>query len=160
MAYAGASTGSITLVPKTSDSYFYESFSCRSTNSDGYTAVSFTLQGPAGGSIAVELQSKSSCSDDDGNSTSSYNVFNNVTGQPQQITLPLSSFTPEANLDALIAVAWSQFVSTTVSAWSISNVQLVCGNGAGAPGEFIPEKWFAIDDKSITIGGLFLNDIL
>jgi hypothetical protein len=135
MAYitsSPANGGSVTFVPKTQESYFYESFVCRAAATEGYNAISFTLTGPVGGSVAVELQTKATCSDT--NYTSSYNVLSGLTGTRQQITLPLDSFVEAGNPNAVVAVVFSEFISDGIGAWSIGNIQFVCGAATGTPG--------------------------
>jgi hypothetical protein len=135
MAYitsSAASGGSVTFVPKTQDSYFYESFDCRAAATEGYGAISFTLQGPVNGSVAVELQTQTTCSDT--THTSSYNVLSGLTGARQQFTLPLDSFADGVNPNAVVAVVFSEYISDGVAAWSIGNIQFVCGAGTGTPG--------------------------
>jgi len=135
MAYitsSAANGGSVTFVPKTQESYFYESFVCRAAATEGYSAVSFTLQGPVNGSVAVELQTQTNCSAT--THTSSYNVLSGLTGTRQQITLPLDSFVDGVNPNAVVALAFSEFISDGVAAWSIGNIQFVCGAVTGTPG--------------------------
>ncbi|OIW32098.1 carbohydrate esterase family 4 protein [Coniochaeta ligniaria NRRL 30616] len=136
MAYitsSSANGGSVTFVPKTQESYFYESFVCRAATTEGYGAVSFTLQGPVNGSVAVELQTQTSCSAT--NHTSSYNVLSGLTGTRQQFTLPLDSFVEGVNPNAVVALAFSQFITDGVAAWTIGNIQFVCG---AAPTTSVP----------------------
>ncbi|KAB5532741.1 glycoside hydrolase/deacetylase [Coniochaeta sp. 2T2.1] len=134
MAYitsTAANGGSVTFVPKTQESYFYESFVCRAAATEGYNAISFTLQGPVNGSVAVELQTQTNCSAT--THTSSYNVLSGLTGVRQQFTLPLDSFVDGVNPNAVIAVVFSEFISDGVAAWSVGNIQFVCGAGTGTP---------------------------
>lgn len=148
MAYitsSAANGGSVTFVPKTKDSYFYESFVCRAAANEGYSAISFALQGPVNGSVAVELQTQATCSDTTHNV--SYNVIANLTGTRQQITLPLDSFVEQGNLNAIVAVAFLEFLSDGVAAWSIGNIQFVCGAATGTPGECpIPKSGVVLTD--------------
>jgi hypothetical protein len=125
---SAANGGSVTFIPKTQESYFYESFVCRQATAEGYGAISFTLQGPVGGSVAVELQTQANCSATTHNS--SYNVLSGLTGGRQQFTLPLTSFEEGVNPDAVVAVAFSEFIFDGVAAWSIGNIQFVCGAGS------------------------------
>jgi hypothetical protein len=135
MAYITSSVangGSVTFVPKTQESYFYESFVCRAAATEGYNAISFTLEGPVNGSVAVELQTQTTCTAT--TYTSSYNVLSGLTGTRQQFTLPLGSFVNGVNPDAVVAVAWSEFISDGLAAWTIGNIQFLCGAATDTPG--------------------------
>ena len=116
--------GRVNLVPQNKDSYFYEFLQCTAARTEGYGYVSFSLQGPAGGSVAVEIQTKESC--DAQNYTSSYSVVENLTGDLQNIKLPFSSFEPEINPDAVNAVLWTQFTGESTGTWTLGRPQFVC----------------------------------
>ncbi|KAK1778553.1 hypothetical protein QBC45DRAFT_393287 [Copromyces sp. CBS 386.78] len=127
MSSIAAAAGKVQFIPKDSGSYFYESFSCQQAITTGYDGIQFTLQGPAGASIALELQTCASCNaSDTANYTSSYNVISSLTGSQQTIDLPLLGFDNNPNYDAIIGLVWSEF-SQTNSIWSIGNIKLTCG---------------------------------
>ena len=139
MRSSAANGGSVTFTPKTQDSYFYESFACRAAATEGYNAIAFNLQGPVGGSVAVELQTQTNCSAT--TYTSSYSVVSGVTGTRQQITLPLDSFLEAGNLNAVVAVVFSEFSSTGAAApWTVGNIQFVCGAATGTPGQSLSNE--------------------
>lgn len=127
MSSIAAAAGKVQFIPKDSGSYFYESFSCQQAITTGYGGISFTLQGPAGGSVALELQTSASCNaNDTGSYTSSYNIISSLTGSQQTINLPLMGFDNNPNYDAIVGLVWSEF-SQTNSIWSIGNIKLTCG---------------------------------
>jgi peptidoglycan/xylan/chitin deacetylase (PgdA/CDA1 family) len=126
MTAIAASAGQVVFIPKDDGSYFYESFECQQAVTNGYGGIQFTVQGPAGGSFALDLQSTGSCSDSSGNYNSSYNIVNNLNGQLQTITLPLEGFDNEPNYDAIVGFVWESFSQTGVQ-WSVGNITLVCG---------------------------------
>ena len=129
MTSIAASVGQVIFTPRDGDSYFYESFPCIEAQSSGYGGIRFSLQGPAGGSLALELQSSSSCND---SSTwkSSYNIVSDLTGQRQIVTMPLLGFDNDPNYDAVVGLVWTVFSSYNTQ-WSIGNITLVCGSVAG-----------------------------
>jgi hypothetical protein len=122
---APGNDGAIVFVPKTADSYWYESFECLTARTQGYNAISFTIQGPSNASVALELQTKQTCADE--NFTSTYSFISELSGSSQEYTLSLSAFGAEANLDAIVGIVWSQFSSADLVAWTLGNVRLVCG---------------------------------
>ncbi|KAK3398833.1 glycoside hydrolase/deacetylase [Sordaria brevicollis] len=125
MSSIAAAAGKVQFIPKDSGSYFYESFSCQQAITTGYGGIQFTLQGPAGGSVALELQTSASCNDT-GSYTSSYNIITGLTGSQQTIDMPLIGFDNNPNYDAIVGLVWSEF-SQTNSIWSIGNIKLTCG---------------------------------
>ncbi|KAK3491613.1 glycoside hydrolase/deacetylase [Neurospora crassa] len=127
MTSIAAAAGKVQFIPKDGGSYFYESFSCQQAITLGYGGIQFTLQGPAGGSVAFELQTSASCNaSDTGNYTSSYNVISGLTGSQQTIDLPLLGFDNNPNYDAIVGLVWSEF-SQTNAIWSVGNIKLTCG---------------------------------
>ncbi|KAK3996183.1 hypothetical protein QBC44DRAFT_318343, partial [Cladorrhinum sp. PSN332] len=127
MASIAASSGQVVFIPKgDSSSYFYESFECQPAITKGYGAIQFTVEGPAGGSMAFELQTASSCAATDGTYRSSWTIIENLTGSRQLINLPLIGFDNDPNYDAIVGLVWSTFSKTGVQ-WSIGNITLVCG---------------------------------
>ncbi|KAK0714805.1 carbohydrate esterase family 4 protein [Lasiosphaeris hirsuta] len=131
MTSIAASAGQVVFTPKDASSYFYESFPCVQAQSSGYTGINFSIQGPAGASVALELQTASTC-DASSNYTSSYNIVSDLTGQRQVISLPLLGFDNNPNYDAIVGLVWSVF-SKVGSQWSIGNVTLACGGTATVP---------------------------
>jgi hypothetical protein len=129
MSSISAQQGGVTFTPKSDGSYFYESFHCQQAVTDGYGGMQFTLQGPTGGSVGLELQTTASCNDT-ANYTSSYNVISGLTGSRQTITLPFTGFDNNPNYDSIIGFSWAEFSPTASSGWSIGNITLVCGSVA------------------------------
>ncbi|EGS22036.1 hydrolase-like protein [Thermochaetoides thermophila DSM 1495] len=128
MTSLSISNGKVTFKPK-SGSYFYESFDCQAASSNGYTGVQFTIQGPAGGGVAVELQYKSQCDGNRNNYQSAWYWVSGLTGQTQTITIPWSSWSG-ANGNAIVGLVWSGFSSTS-SSWSLDDIALACSSGGG-----------------------------
>ncbi|KAF1814576.1 polysaccharide deacetylase [Eremomyces bilateralis CBS 781.70] len=126
MTSISASGGTLTFKPK-SGSYFYETFACQTASTNGHQAISFSIKGPAGGSLALEVQSKTSCSASSYNSA--YSFVSGLTGSTQTVTVPLSSFSG-ANANAITAFVWSGFSDTTTN-WQLGNIQFVCAAGGG-----------------------------
>ena len=129
MSSIAASAGEVVFIPKPSGSYFYESFPCVQAQSQGYGGLRFSILGPAGGSVSLELQTSTNCNAT--GHTSSYTILTSLTGQRQIQTLPLLGFDNDPNYDAIVGLAWSEF-SNTNTRWSIGNITLVCG-AVGAP---------------------------
>ncbi|KAJ4305927.1 hypothetical protein N0V90_001460 [Kalmusia sp. IMI 367209] len=128
MKSISASAGVLSFTPEsTSTSYFYETFSCQAASSNGYSSVQFSIKGPQGGSIALELQTKSSCSAS--GYTSYTTTVSGLRGSMQTISVPLSQFSG-ANANAITGLVWSRFSST--SGWQLSNVQFGCGGAASS----------------------------
>ncbi|KAK3319243.1 glycoside hydrolase/deacetylase [Apodospora peruviana] len=131
MTSIAASAGQVIFIPKADGSYFYESFPCVQAQTRGYGGLRFTIQGPAGSQVSLELQTTTSCNATD--HTSSYNIVTGLTGQLQTLTLPLLGFDNNPNYDAIVGLVWSEFSKTNVQ-WSIGNITLVCGAVAGPTG--------------------------
>lgn len=129
MTSIAASAGQVVFIPKDGSSYFYESFECQPAVTNGYGGIQFTVQGPAGASFALELQTAANCSVTDGTYKSSYNVVTDLTGERQTVTLPLLGFDNEPNYDAIVGLVWAVFSKTGVQ-WSIGNIELICGDVA------------------------------
>ncbi|KAF2733881.1 glycoside hydrolase/deacetylase [Polyplosphaeria fusca] len=127
MSSISASGGVLSFKPK-AGSYFYESFSCQAASSNSYNSVQFTVQGPAGGSMTIEVQTQDSCSATTYKST--YFTVSGLTGSSQTVTVPFSSFSG-ANANAITAFVWAGFSSTTAT-WKLSNIQFGCGGGGSA----------------------------
>lgn len=123
MTSLSASGGKLQFTPK-AGSYFYETFPCQAATTQGYNTLKFDVKGPAGGSITLELQTKSACSA--GSYSSSYYGISGLTGSTQTISVPLSNFSG-ANLNAISAIVWSGF--QTGAQWQMDNVKLGCGGG-------------------------------
>jgi peptidoglycan/xylan/chitin deacetylase (PgdA/CDA1 family) len=136
MSSISASNGVLSFKPK-SGSYFYESFPCQAASSNGLNALQFTIKGPSKGSIVVELQTKSSCSD--GTYKSYYTQITGLTGSSQVVNIPFSTFAG-ANANAITGITWSGFSSTTVT-WTMSNINFACsGATGGSPSSFAPSS--------------------
>ncbi|KAF2451943.1 carbohydrate esterase family 4 protein [Karstenula rhodostoma CBS 690.94] len=126
MQSISAASGILSFTPK-ANAYFYETFTCQATSGNGYNSVQFTVKGPKGGSLNLELQIKTSCSAT--TYSSAYTSVTALTGDTQTITLPLSQFSG-ANANAISRLVWSGFSSNT--AWQLSNVQFVCGGAVSS----------------------------
>ncbi|KAK4125441.1 carbohydrate esterase family 4 protein [Parathielavia appendiculata] len=131
MTAIAGSAGQVVFIPKDENSYFYESFECQQPVTNGYGAIQFTLQGPAGGSFAFELQTTERCNNYNGSYGSSYNIVSDLTGQRQTVTLPLEGFDNDPNYDAVVGLVWSTFSQNGVQ-WSVGNITFVCGSGSGS----------------------------
>jgi hypothetical protein len=129
-----ASGGRVVFIPKSANSYFYESFECIPAATEGYASVQFTVEGPAGGSFVLEAQTTSSCAADRSTYKSSWYYVDGLTGQRQTITLPLSGFSDNPNTNALVGLVWGSFSQAGVQ-WSVGNITLVCSNPAQTTGE-------------------------
>ncbi|KAL5392163.1 hypothetical protein DPSP01_000683 [Paraphaeosphaeria sporulosa] len=126
MQSISAASGVLSFTPK-ANAYFYETFTCQAASGNGYNSVQFTIKGPKGGSLNLELQTKTSCSAT--TYKSAYVAVTGLTGNTQTITLPLSQFSG-ANANAVSSIVWSGFSSNT--AWQLSNVQFGCGGAASS----------------------------
>ncbi|KAK8189213.1 hydrolase-like protein [Phyllosticta capitalensis] len=119
----------LTFAPA-ANSFFYETFTCQAASNNGYSGVSFTLKGPAGGSLALELQYLTSCTSTAAYKSSYYTV-SGLTGDTQVVTVPWSAFSG-ANPNAITAFTWSAFSATGVF-WEVSQIQLACSGSGSAP---------------------------
>jgi len=138
MTSIAASAGQVVFTPKADgNSYFYESFPCIPASSSGYSGIQFSLQGPAGGSLALELQTAANCNPETTTWKSSYNIVSDLTGSRQTITLPLLGFDNDPNYDAVVGLVWAVF-SKTNTQWSIGNITLVCGGTTGGQPTIAP----------------------
>ncbi|KAK3293902.1 uncharacterized protein B0H64DRAFT_175051 [Chaetomium fimeti] len=129
MTAIAAAPGHVDFIPKDDGSYFYESFECIQAITEGYNAIEFSVQGPAGGSFAFELQSTASCdTSEEGSYNSSWNIVTDLTGDRQTVTLPLEGWEDSPNYDGIVGLVWSTFSETGI-VWSVGNVTLLCGGG-------------------------------
>ncbi|KAL2190513.1 carbohydrate esterase family 4 protein [Thermothelomyces heterothallicus CBS 203.75] len=128
MTAIAASPGQVVFVPKDDGSYFYESFPCQQAITEGYSAIQFSVLGPERGSFAFELQTTSSCEDEEGVYNSSWTEVGDLTGERQTITLPLEGWDDSPNYDGIVGLTWSTFSENGIQ-WSVGNVSLVCGGG-------------------------------
>ncbi|KAL1842131.1 hypothetical protein VTJ49DRAFT_6010 [Mycothermus thermophilus] len=133
MSGIAGSPGRVVFVPRDVNSYFYESFECRQAASDGYTAVQFTIEGPAGGYFVVEAQTTANCGVDRSTYKSSWAFVEGLNGQRQTIVLPFSAFSDNPNPDALVGLVWSGFSHSGVQ-WFVGNVTLVCSGTSPTQG--------------------------
>ncbi|KAI1852264.1 hypothetical protein JX265_006313 [Neoarthrinium moseri] len=117
-----AASGSLTFTPN-ENSYFYEGLTCQPATTNGFGAISFDIQGPAGGSVFLEIQTAESCSVSA--YTSYYYSVTGLTGTSQTISVPLNSFAG-ANLNAITGFVWFGFSETNVT-WQMSDIELACG---------------------------------
>ncbi|EON64117.1 hypothetical protein W97_03347 [Coniosporium apollinis CBS 100218] len=122
MTSISAASNKLSFKPK-AGSYFYETFACQAASTDGYNSIQFSIKGPAGGSLTLEIQTKTACTASA--YTSKYFVVSGLTGATQTVTVPFTSFAG-ANANAVTAFVWSAFSSTTAT-WEMSQVQFACG---------------------------------
>jgi peptidoglycan/xylan/chitin deacetylase (PgdA/CDA1 family) len=113
----------LSFTPK-DDSYFYETFPCQAASRIGFSGLQFTVRGPKGGSLRLELQSVPSCGAQV-SYTSKYTRVSDLTGETQIITLPWTSW-PGADGNAIVGVVWYGFSGSNFT-WEVSNVRFVCG---------------------------------
>ncbi|KAF1918558.1 glycosyl hydrolase-like protein [Ampelomyces quisqualis] len=129
MSSISASNNVLSFKPK-SKSYFYETFPCQDASAKELTALQFKIKGKAQGSVVVELQTKTACSD--GTYKSYYAQVTGLTGNEQTVTIPFTSFAG-ANPKAITGVVWAGF-SSTGTTWTLANIELACsGSSAGSP---------------------------
>jgi hypothetical protein len=110
------------------NSYLFENIPCQTAVMNGYSSVQFTVKGPAGGNMTLEMQARESCSAS--KFKSSWFLVDELTGNEQTITVPLSSW-PEINHDAITGLVWSTW-SNSSTAWELGKVQFEC-EAATAP---------------------------
>jgi hypothetical protein len=127
MTSANAANGKLSVVPK-ANSYFYETFTCQAASSKGYDAIDFSVKGPAGASLTLEIQTKSACSADAYQSY--FYTISGLTGTIQTINVPLSSFFG-ANANAVTSFVWSGFSSLS-TAWEFGKIQFGCSAGSSS----------------------------
>ncbi|KAF1972537.1 hypothetical protein BU23DRAFT_555061 [Bimuria novae-zelandiae CBS 107.79] len=127
MSSISAKNGVLSFTPN-ANAYFYETFPCQAASGNGYNSIQFTVKGPKGSSMNVELQSKTTCSASGYNSTTL--PVTGLTGETQTITLSLSSFPSTTNVNAITGIVWSGFSAN--SAWELSSVKFGCGNAASS----------------------------
>ncbi|EFQ90818.1 hypothetical protein CFE70_004939 [Pyrenophora teres f. teres 0-1] len=124
MSSISASNGVLSFIPKSGNSYFYETFECQAASNNGYNSITFQIKGPAGGSATLEMQTKTSCSAT--SYTSKYISLTGLTGNTQTMTIPFSQF-GGANANAITGFVWAGFSSTTTT-WQMSKVAFGCGS--------------------------------
>lgn len=100
--------------------------SCQTATTNGYDAISFSIKGPAGGSVSLEIQTTASCSKTA--YTSQYYTVSGLTGAVQTVNIPLKSFAG-ANLNAITSFVWYGFSQPNV-AWQVDDIQFVCGKSS------------------------------
>lgn len=113
-----SASGNVLSFQPAASSYFYETIPCQATTTNGYNSIQFAIKGPAGGSISLEIQSRTSCSAT--SYTSKYYTITDLISSTQTVTIPLSPFTG-ANLNAITAFVWGGFSSTTVT-WQMNQI--------------------------------------
>jgi hypothetical protein len=128
MPSISATSKSISFTPRYS-SYLYENIPCQTAISNGYSSVQFTVTGPVGGNMTLEMQTRESCSAS--KFKSSWFLIEELTGGEQTVTVPLSSW-PELNHDAITALVWSTWSSSSTS-WEVSQIQFGCETTAAIP---------------------------
>lgn len=128
MSSISAEGNALRFTPGSEEAYFYETFPCTTASSEGYDAISFSLQGPEDGLVILEIQTKSSCSDEE--YTSVEIEVDELTGS---LTLPLDSWSG-ANGDAITALVWKGF-SDTDAEWELGPIEFVCADPVDEPGK-------------------------
>ncbi|KAL2683938.1 hypothetical protein IWX47DRAFT_787773 [Phyllosticta citricarpa] len=126
MSKISAANKKLTFQPK-SDSYFYETFACQTAAQNGYDSLSFSIKGPSGGYLTLELQSMTACGAS-GQYQSFFYTVSGLTGQTQTVTVPWSKF-GGGNPSAITAFSWSAFSSTSAS-WELGQIQFGCSGKA------------------------------
>jgi len=122
MASIGANNGILSFVPKDTNSYYYESFPCVKTKTEGYGGLQFTITYPAGSAFTLEIQTKSNCNN--AQYTSEWFTIAGLTGTQQVVTLDLNVF-GGSNLDAIVGFVWAGF--TVTGTYTFSDIKFVCG---------------------------------
>jgi peptidoglycan/xylan/chitin deacetylase (PgdA/CDA1 family) len=145
MTSISASGGVLSFKPKSS-SYFYETFPCQAASSNGLSGLQFTIKGPSGGSVVVELQTKSACSA--GTYSSYYTQLTGLTGSTQTVTIPFTQFAG-ANANAVTGIVWSGFSSTTAT-WQMSSVQFACSGSSGGVTSSVGPSKAATSSKAVS----------
>ncbi|KAK7537858.1 glycosyl hydrolase [Phyllosticta paracitricarpa] len=128
MSKISAANKKLTFQPK-SDSYFYETFACQTAAQNGYDSLSFSIKGPSGGYLTLELQSMTACGAS-GQYQSFFYTVSGLTGQTQTVTVPWSKF-GGGNPSAITAFSWSAFSSTSAS-WELGQIQFGCSASSSA----------------------------
>ncbi|OHF03373.1 hypothetical protein CORC01_01426 [Colletotrichum orchidophilum] len=149
MAKIAISSGALTFTPKAdTTSYFYETLGCVKAATNGYKALSLTINGPKDASMLLEIQSRATCSDD--TYKSQWVTISGLTGSAQTVTIPLSSFT-EANLDAITGFVWSTY--SQFSSYQFDNLQFVCNDvtNPSAQATPVPSNPLSVSQPSPTI---------
>lgn len=127
MSYISAVPDKLTFTPKP-DSYYYTNFDCINVTNTAYTAIQFTIKGPAGGSATLELQTSPG-----GCGAAAYQShivsITGLSGSTQLKTFSLSEFAG-AKLSAVKALVWADFTGTSGAAWELGRIELVCPNAA------------------------------
>lgn len=132
MEWIAGAPGQVVFEPRDDGSYFYESFDCIRAVTEGYTAIRFSVEGPAGGWLALELQSTENCDNGRGDSyRSSYRLVSDLAGRREVVTVPFEGFDNNPNYDAVVGLVWSGFSEHAVQ-WAVGNITLVCGGTTGA----------------------------
>jgi hypothetical protein len=145
MVSIAASAGQVVFVPRNSNSYFYESVPCTAARADNYGGLQFSVQGPAGGQLSVELQTSSDCNNRE-TWRSHFAIISNLNGRRQLVSLPWSSFDNNPNLDVVTGIVWAGFSSFNQQ-WSVGNVTLICGIIPGATGPSMSLPFLACHER-------------
>ncbi|GJC93882.1 hypothetical protein ColKHC_02708 [Colletotrichum higginsianum] len=120
--------GLLSFTPKPDhSSYFYETLPCYQAATQGYKALSLTVEGPKDASFMVEIQTKQACTDNE--YQSQWVVISGLTGSVQTVSISLSSF-PGANLDGITGFVWSTY--SQFSGYEFSNLRFTCNEEAAS----------------------------
>ena len=116
-------SGTKLLFTAKSSSYFYMTFSCINTATQGYNAIRFPIKAPAAGSsLQLEIQTKVGCT---AAYTSRYYTLTGLGTTTTTVTVPLSSF--GTGSVEVAAIVWQSF---TAGAWEIGDTSFVCNSGS------------------------------
>ncbi|KAI2609444.1 uncharacterized protein GGS25DRAFT_520238 [Hypoxylon fragiforme] len=119
-----SSGNTIAFVPG-NRSYFYEMLPCTDAVESGYSAISFKMRAPRGASIALEIQTMTSCMEQTYKST--WHYVRDFTGDPEKVVVPLSAF-QGVHDNALVGINWGTWdeYMDRAFAWELADVQLTC----------------------------------
>ncbi|KAF8461596.1 hypothetical protein BDZ91DRAFT_736573 [Kalaharituber pfeilii] len=127
MTAISAMNNTLTFTPAGA-SYLYTTFNCISATAEGYTAITFPVKIPPGGTFQVQLQTSA-----DGCAAQGYQSFSvgvsNFSGETQTVTIPLTVFAG-ANLAAVKAIVWGQFLGGEAGNWELGRIEFVCPDAA------------------------------
>ncbi len=107
-----------TFNPTDASGLIYHYF-CVTPQTSGYGSVQYSVTGPGGSSLTLQLQVASSCNANIFQ-TLNYTV-SNLNGSMQNITVPLSSLGSQS----ITRIAWTGFTSN--QQWVMSGIYLTCG---------------------------------
>ncbi|KAJ4325771.1 hypothetical protein N0V94_000531 [Neodidymelliopsis sp. IMI 364377] len=112
------------IAPKDTSSYFYSQFGCFNAKAKGHTGISLRIKAPAGTTLAVQLDSSSSCDPTAAQSFSqtSSQLGWTFDGTEKLYFIPFSKFTG-LNSEKLTTILFSSFTKTV----SFGPMAFACG---------------------------------